>query len=72
MIDARNLRTTYIHTLDLLIEPSETLKNEARFSLKRHGPWLIIVLFARLIYMLFIFFFFCVFLLCFYHPICML
>eukprot|EP01083_Nonionella_stella_P076128 207275_1 len=49
MIDATNLRTTVIYAPETI--PPSAIQTRARFRLARHGPWLLVVLIARLIYM---------------------
>eukprot|EP01084_Bolivina_argentea_P270301 459572_1 len=51
MIDTRNLKTTFRHTPETIICPPSEIQNRARFSCARHGPWLLVVLVARLFYM---------------------
>eukprot|EP01083_Nonionella_stella_P179915 640099_1 len=51
MIDTRNLKTTFKHTPETIIVPGNEIESRARFSCARHGPWLLVVLVARLMYM---------------------
>merc|ERR1719295_2241489 len=51
MLDTRNLRTTFRQTPDTIICPAEHIIARNRFSCGRHGPWLLVVLVARLMHM---------------------
>jgi len=53
ILDVRNLRTLFQHRPDTLLVPEEEVINRSRFSCKRHGPYLLVVLFVRICYMIF-------------------
>ena len=51
MLKTYNLRTAYKQNRENEIVPKKYAKNKSKFKCKRHGPWLLIVFIARLIYM---------------------
>ena len=50
MLDTRNIRTTYVQSVTTLIAPQSEFEQKSKFDCKKHSPWLIAVVIARLIY----------------------
>ena len=51
MLDTRGYRCTFKHTTETLVIGLDDIKSRSRFSWCKHGPWLIVVLVARIAYM---------------------
>ena len=51
MLDTRDIRTTYIHSVNTLVVPQSDLQSRSKFSVSKHGLWLVLVVAFRLVYM---------------------
>ena len=51
MLKTYNLKAVYRQNMESQILPKKHAENKSKFKCKRHGPWLFIVIVARLLYM---------------------
>ena len=51
MLDTRNLRSTYVHSITTLIVPEGEFHERAKFEFKKHSLFLFLVIACRIVYM---------------------
>ena len=51
MLDTRNIRTTYIHSVNTLVASQSNLESRSKFNFNRHKWWLIVVIIMRIVFM---------------------